>query len=582
MLGLIRGVVERRFSRGHGFGFHAFIVASTQQVRKRFAAQGFAVRHRNTTGMARNNAGRARLGAGLVACALLAALVATHAPAAVCPAVAPLTFGTQHYVDQSRVGGEPVVLPLSTGRLVYAAHASTTLLDVQAPPGQGTMNYVAHYQGQVYAWYSDDNGATWTFVPRDDIPTNVPLTGFSDPDLAVDSAGQVYLEEINLLNIAASKSTDGGKSFALQNFFAQDMTDREWIDADTKDLLYETGNPSGGGTSTSPAGHLNHTIYRSTDGGQTFTPYADPDGGEKIRVDKRDGTVYEMQFLTGDVLAMGAFRKARSGDMTLDVHPVAKVTGLVQSSFDVDSAGGLHIAWSETGGTRTPGVYYASSHDGGRTWSAPLRIDTDNKTDYWVSVAAGDAGRAVVAWFQADVHLPNDSPDTTGTHGWHVMAAAVVPGSTCGATAATTVVKPIVRLAVATKQAFHIGQICTSGTECEALGEDRRLGDYFTAAVDKTGHVVIGYSDTQLGGIAALPAFVRQTGGPLLRGTNFILVAQPIGKKSTAVLGSKQTRKPAERAGKRLAATGLADDRQFLAGFALLIGAAFILRRRRA
>jgi len=528
--------------------------------------------------------GRRAIGAGLVACALLAALVATHAPAAVCPSVAPLTFGTQHYVDQTRVGGEPVVLPLSTGRLLYAAHASTTLLDVQAPPGAGTMNYFAHYQGQVYTWYSDDKGATWTFVPRDNIPTNVPLSGFSDPDLAVDAGGQVYLEEINLLNIAASKSTDGGKSYALQNFFAQDMTDREWIDADTKDVLYETGNPSGGGTSTDPVGHANHTIYRSTDGGQTFTPFADSGGGEKIRVEKRDGTVYEMHFLDGDVLGMAAFRKARSGDMTMDVHPVAKVSGLVQSSFDVDSLGGLHLAWSETGGSRQAGVYYTTSRDGGRTWSVPLRIDTDDKTDYWVSVAAGDAGRAVVAWFQASVHLPKDSPDTKGTHEWHVMAAAVMPGSACGVTAASagSVVKPIVRLAVATKQAFHVGQICTSGTECEALGEDRRLGDYFTAAVDDTGHVVIGYSDTQQGGIAALPAFVRQSGGPLLRGTGFSAVAQPIGKKPS-VLGSKQTRKPAKAsAGKGLAATGLSDDRLTFAGLGLLLGAAFLLRRRRA
>jgi len=184
---------------------------------------------------------------------VIVGLIATHAPAAVCPEIAPLSFGAQHYVDDERVGGEPVVLSLRDGTLVYAAHASTTLLYAPGGAGQGTTSYYDHYEGQTYAWYSTDHGATWTFVPRDQIPTNMPASGFSDPDLAVDSAGQVYLSEINLLNVAVSRSTDGGKSYALQNFFGQDITDREWMDADGKDVLYETGNPYGGGTSTSPA-----------------------------------------------------------------------------------------------------------------------------------------------------------------------------------------------------------------------------------------------------------------------------------------------------------------------------------------
>jgi hypothetical protein len=518
--------------------------------------------------------------AGFLASAVISVLIAVHAPAAVCPSVAPLSFGTQHYVDDTRVGGEPVVMSLRNGTLVYAAHASTTLLYAPGGAGQGTTSYYSHYQGQTYSWYSTDHGATWTFVPRDQIPTNLPASGFSDPDLAVDSAGQVYLSEINLVNIAVSKSTDGGKSYALQNFFAQDMTDREWIDADQKDVLYETGNPSGGGTSTAPVGHLNHTIYRSMDGGKTFTPFTDPNGGGKIRVDKRDGTVYEMQFPDAGTLAIGAFRKARAGDMTLDVHPVAKIKNLVQSSFDVDSAGGLHIAWSETNGTRAPGLYYSSSSDGGRTWSAPLRIDTDDNTDFWVTVAAGDAGRAGIAWFQATAHLPKDSPDTKGSHQWHVMAAQVVARQACGAGAASLL--PAVHVAQATKKAFHVGQICTSGTACEALAEDRRLGDFFTNAIDDTGAMVISYSDTMLGGVAAMPAFVRQDGGDSFHASALATAVRAAPQKNPAVLGTKQTRTArSNRSGKGLAATGLPDSTLTLAGLALLFGAA-ALRRRRA
>src|SRR3954466_8023023 len=69
------------------------------------------------------------------------------------------------------------------------------------------------------------------------------------------------------------------------------------------------------------------------------------------------------------------------------------------------------------------------------------------------------------------------------------------------------------------------GDICQSGTTCVATGEDRRLGDFFTNAIDERGCVVIGTGDTTTpdpltGGPRniSLPLFMRQTSGPSLRG----------------------------------------------------------------
>src|SRR5207253_3045466 len=152
---------------------------------------------------------------------------------------------------------------------------------------------------------------------------------------------------------------DDGKSYALQNFFSQDLTDREWMDADGKNVVYMTGDSEGGGTSTKPVGNVGHTLYRSTDGGKTFTTgLADGNGVDKIRVDKHDGTLYEMDY-HAKTLSMKSFRKARAGVLTSELHPIAKVPALVQSSFDLDSAGILHIAWTENGGPRAAGVYYS-------------------------------------------------------------------------------------------------------------------------------------------------------------------------------------------------------------------------------
>jgi hypothetical protein len=65
-----------------------------------------------------------------------------------------------------------------------------------------------------------------------------------------------------------------------------------------------------------------------------------------------------------------------------------------------------------------------------------------------------------------------------------------------------------------------------SGTTCVATGEDRRLGDFFTNALDERGCVIIGTGDTTTkdpltGGerSVALPLFIRQNSGPALRGT---------------------------------------------------------------
>jgi len=63
------------------------------------------------------------------------------------------------------------------------------------------------------------------------------------------------------------------------------------------------------------------------------------------------------------------------------------------------------------------------------------------------------------------------------------------------------------------------------GDDCVATGEDRRLGDFFTNALDEQGCVIIGSGDTSSkdpvsGGErnVALPIFLRQDAGPALRG----------------------------------------------------------------
>ncbi|MFY9586622.1 MAG: sialidase family protein [Actinomycetota bacterium] len=479
------------------------------------------------------------LRAGIIAIGLaLGWIVPTVSAADPCPAPAPpMRFEKPVYVDEARAGGEPSIVALQDGSLLYGAHAGTTHFYTPDVLGPSTSAFVQNYTGQTYYWRSADHGKTWTYIPRA-LPSNAPFSGFSDPDFAIDKAGQVYISEINLVNVAMSKSTDGGKSYALQNLFAMTLTDRQWSEADEKDVVYLVGNASGGGTSTNPVGNSGHFLYKSKDGGVTFTPGTDDgDGLGDLQVDRSDGTLYEAYHGDG-TLSMAAFRKARQDVLTPEINPIAKGVGMLSHwpAIDIDRKGNLYIVWDESGrgeAKRPAGVYYSYSTDRGKTWAKPVRVDDGPGTDIWPYIAVGTEGRVAIAWFGTAGALPDQDAETPGDHGWHVYAAQTITGLGCGNGKA-----PKFRVTQATDEPFHHGTICMGGTVCQAQLIDRRLGDYFTIDIDPQGRLVAAYSDTRKDGSVALGAFLRQSSGE-----SFIAAAQKAkAKPTTAVKGTKKTR----------------------------------------
>lgn len=430
----------------------------------------------------------------------------------------PLEFAEPSYVDTSRAGGEPSVQTHPDGTLLYAAHAGTTHFFTPEVADEDSSAFAENYRGQVYAWFSEDNGETWTYVDRTLPPDGVAGSGFSDPDFAIDTAGNVYLSEINLVNVAVSRSTDSGRSYELRNFFGQTLTDRQWKTAGPEDVVFIVGNASAGGTfPTDPVGNNGHTIYRSTDGGTTFSEgVADAGGLGDIKFDDGTGTLYEAHLSEG-ALQMAAFRNALDPEvqmaLTPELHVVAEGVSMLSHwpAIDVDSRGNTYIAWDESGnGARAAGIYYSHSTDGGRTWSTPVRVDPDDGTDIWPWIAVGDPGRVAVSWFGNDNELPNHDAEQAGDDDpWHVYIAQTLNGLGCRDSDSAGF-----RITRATPEPFHVGTVCQGGTVCQAELIDRRLGDYFTIDIDTHGAVVSAYSDTRQGGAVALPAFLKQTGGP--------------------------------------------------------------------
>ncbi len=470
--------------------------------------------------------------AGLAVAALLlvagagATITPTAAAANTCAKPPKMVFDKQTYVDETRAGGEPIVLTMPNGTLLYGSHAGTTHFYSPTVGDADSAAFGQNYRGQTYYWRSDSDGKEWEFVDRTVPPSNVPGTGFSDPDFAYDKEGNVYVSEINLANVAVSSSTDDGKSYQLQNAGAMTITDRQWSEADEDGVVYLVGNSLGGGTFPGkPAGNVGHVLYKSVDGGKTFTNgFADGDGLGDLRVDKRNGTLYEAYYQDPGSdpriadLQMAAYRNARNENFTTAVEPelnvVAEGVNMLAHwpSFDLDPSGNLYITWDEKGaGDRAAGIYYSWSTNRGRTWAKPIRVDKDAKTSIWPWLAVGDNGRVAIGWLEADKQLPDENAETTGDHGWRVVVAATTTGLGCGRGT-----KPGFSVTVATPDPIHKGTICQGGTACQAAAIDRRLGDYFSIEIDGKGRVYAAYSDTRKGGSVSLPGFVRQKGGAKL------------------------------------------------------------------
>ncbi|HEU0129687.1 MAG TPA: hypothetical protein VFQ85_01685 [Mycobacteriales bacterium] len=528
-------------------------------------------------------------GLAVVTAATGAAVAGPAAATSTCPKPPPMTFAPPKYVDETRAGGEPIVFTYPDGTLLYGAHAGSTHFYTPEAAALGTAAFGENYNGQTYYWYSTSNGGEWTYVDRTLPPDNAPATGFSDPEFAFDTAGSVYVSEINLVNVAVSKSTDKGRSYTLQNPTSNIFTDRQWTEGDTKDVVYMVSNPTGPGGAVSSSTideykvNSGHTMYKSTDGGKTWTPgFKDPGGLGDIRVDKRNGTVYEAHYGGGE-LSIAAFRDARTQDFRTqvkpDTHVVASGVRMLAHwpAFDLDPHGNLYITWDESGeGDRDAGVYYSYSTDAGRHWAKPIRVDTDDKTDIWPWIGVGDDGRVGIAWLEADVALPSQDAETPGSHGWRIVGAETVTGLGCAGGRT-----PSFTTAVMTPDPIHTGTICQGGTTCQATLTDRRLGDYFSVDVDNTGMLYAGYSDTRRPGAVSLPAFVRQTGGaPLVLGTGPAKGGSGGSTGGTgSTTGSRGGSGSGNGNGSGLAATGA--DLAFPAAAGLLALAAVAVRRRR-
>ena len=87
-------------------------------------------------------------------------------------------------------------------------------------------------------------------------PHSPTSSGFSDPDLTMDAAGNIYNVEINLANVSVFMSPDDGQSWPQANPVAA-SGDRPWVTGQLEDEVFLYVN-------------LPKQLWRSTDAGLTY------------------------------------------------------------------------------------------------------------------------------------------------------------------------------------------------------------------------------------------------------------------------------------------------------------------------
>jgi BNR/Asp-box repeat len=282
---------------------------------------------------------------------------------------------------------------------------------------------------------SADGGKTWS------TPVVMPgSSGAWDPAVAVAPDGTLYVSFMVGNGVhtypVVDVSRDQGKTFPqradLVPPIAGNWGDRDFITAGPHGLVYLTWDYAptakylrtvcaAGGSCSFTAGELNAVIQRSTDYGKTWGPITHvspgfPASGADaapllIGPGGRIDAVYQAFAVANRknlTLGLGHEYFTSSGDggktwskpVMIGPHTGTESTRAwwIDGAIAADAAGNLYITWDTQARSRDTG-WLAYSTNGGKSWSAPVRVTPDNTTaPHIVQSAGGSPGIVYVGW----------------------------------------------------------------------------------------------------------------------------------------------------------------------------------------
>ena len=189
-------------------------------------------------------------------------------------------------------------------------------------------------------------------------------------------------------------------------------------------------------------------------------------------------------------------------------------TGNLFSGAAIDSAGNIYVTWATPNArTNKYELWFASSHDHGKTYYGPFRISSNGTqaTSPWI--AAGDNGRVDIAFYGTN---GTESPNTSTTDQWNVFIAQSLNAANR---------EPVFTVSQASDHIMHVGPICNVGILCG--GGTRQLLDFFQIAIGPDGLANIAYADDGASNGPTHISYARQSGGPLALTKPVPVVCEP-------------------------------------------------------
>lgn len=409
-----------------------------------------------------------------------------------------------------------------------------------------------------WVWHSTDGGQTFKWIPAEVQPQGKPpsCAGGGDSELAVDSAGHLYLNDLTLANFSTSRSDDGGKTFTASCAGVPGAgVDRQWYAASgdptnggTIALAYDRfENPDAAECGSLPAPSANGNVLTlnispaapgaGVTAGVEFGPpqtvscdegimgndemhdYGATNGGLKVYVIHDNAALTAISVGRCDVVGISAAQPTgldNCVDNLVSSFP-GSVTGGNFPTMSVDSAGNLYAVWEQAPGatgavTGNTLLKFATSTDQGNTWRVSSLPTPGLNTNVYAWIAAGDPGRVDVAWYgspaawaSGDTAGPDSIKGDFGTY----LTQTLDDGATWS--------QPV----LASEHNIHHG---TWYTLIGGQTGDRTLGDYMQLRIGPKGEADISYGDSDNIDEATTPQamFVRQNAGPS------VLAAQPV------------------------------------------------------
>jgi hypothetical protein len=373
--------------------------------------------------------------------------------------------------------------------------------------------------GGTLAWTSGDNGLHYASTPSpNDVSTGSDSVGREsgfepgggDTDDAVATAPNAsgrynaYVVSLSLANIDVSTSTDNGATWTLNPATALPIDDRPWVAATGASKVCISYLTAPGILLPQVGLH----VECSNDAGHSFTQIANAYDTSSVGLAASQGgsrtgnlvfdpsnpsnlyTVFAYENIEDGpnpnaFLHNVGIAASSDGGVTWHDYPV-HVNPDISAKYDnqfvnvaVDKGGTVYVAYSDN-----HGLFYQYSTNHGQTFSSPVQVSQGTDTAVMPWLAAGDAGKLDLVYYQATGYSgnPEQAPISVA---WKVVLAQSLAAATSAPGFSYTTVNPVV----------HHGGVCEGGALC--TGNRDLYDDFGIEASPTTGLASIVYSDDQ-------------------------------------------------------------------------------------